>query len=261
MGLYVFKETGLLCLSNHQSLKITCLKILLFLLSLFTFSFVHAQERLPVNGKVTSDFDDLEGIYVINKTADLSVITARGGYFTINAKLNDTIIFSAMQFVARELVIEEKDIDNKKLLLVPLEKNTRVLDELIIVDYRHINAESLGLVPKGQKQYTPAERKLFTARSGVDALFNAISGRTKMLKTAVETSKKEEIMAKINYIYTEEELISQFKIPKLYVRGFVFYLVEDANFARAIKDKNDTMAKFLMSGLAGKYLKLINDEK
>lgn len=222
---------------------------------------MNAQGRLPVNGKVTSDSDDLEGIYVINKTADLSVTTARGGYFTINAKLNDTIIFSAMQFVARELVLEERDIKNKELLLVPLEKNVRVLDELIIVDYRHINAESLGLVPKGQKQYTPAEKKLFTAQSGVDALFNMLNGRTKMLKKAVETSKKEEIMAKINYIYTEEELITQFKIPKLYVRGFVFYLVEDANFARAIKEKNDTMAKFLMSGLAGKYLKLINDEK
>jgi hypothetical protein len=45
------------------------------------------------------------------------------------------------------------------------------------------------------------------------------------------------------------------------VRGFIFFLVEDANFARAIKDKNNMMAKFLMSGLAGKYLKLINDEK
>lgn len=237
------------------------MKVLLFLLSLFSFSLACAQGRLPLNGKVTSDFDDLEGIYVINKTADLSAITSRGGYFTINAKLNDTIIFSAMQFVAKELVLEEADLNENRLLLVYLEKNTRVLDELIIVDYRHINSESLGLVPKGQKQYTPSEKRLFTSTNGVDAIFNAISGRTKMLKKAVETSKKEELMAKINYIYTEEELMSQFKIPKLYVRGFIFFLVEDANFARAIKDKNNMMAKFLMSGLAGKYLKLINDEK
>lgn len=238
------------------------MKILLFLLSLFSVFLVSAQGRLPLNGKVTSDFDELEGIYVINKTADLSVITSRGGYFTINAQVNDTIIFSAMQFVARELVVEENDVNGKQLLFVPLEKNTRQLDELIIVDYRHINAESLGLVPKGQKQYSAAEKRLFTATSGgISSLINAISGRTKMLKKAVEISKKEEIMVKINYIYTEEELMTQFKIPKDYVRGFVFYLVEDANFARAIRDKNNTMAKFLLSGLALKYLEVIANEK
>lgn len=245
---------------NHQSSKSILLKNLFFIISLFLTSVLYAQERKPFKGKVTSDFDDLEGIYVINKTADLSVTTLRGGYFAIDAKVKDTIIFSSMQFVAREVVLEQVDIESE-LFFVPLEKYTRELDELIIVDYRHINAESLGLVPKGQKQYTPAEKKLFTATNGIDGLFNALSGRTKMLKKAVEVSKKEQIMEKIDYIYTEEQLITQFKIPKEYVRGFVFFVSEDANFARAIQEKNNTMAKFLISGLSVKYLELIKDEK
>jgi len=41
----------------------------------------------------------------------------------------------------------------------------------------------------------------------------------------------------------------------------VYFLVEDSNFARALKNKNETMAKFLMSGLSGKYLELLKDEK
>lgn len=68
-------------------------------------------------------------------------------------------------------------------------------------------------------------------------------------------------MEKIDYIYTEEELIDKFKIPKEYVRGFVYYFVEDPNFARAIKNKNETMARFLMSGLSVRYLEIIKDEK
>jgi hypothetical protein len=47
-----------------------------------------------------------------------------------------------------------------------------------------ITAESLGIIPYGQKKYTPAERKLYTATSGggIDGLLNTISGRKAMLK-------------------------------------------------------------------------------
>lgn len=245
---------------NHQSPKLTYLKNLFFLVSLAASSVLTAQERAPLNGKLKSDIEDLEGIYVINKTADLSVTTTRGGYFTISAKATDTLIFSSINIVAKEIVLEEEDVKST-LLIVPVEKYVHELEELIIVDYSHINAESLGLVPKGQKQYTPAEKRVFTAKNGVDGLFNALSGRTAMLKKAAETAKKEELMEKINYIYTEEELVSKFNIPKEYVRGFVYFIIEDPNFSRALKEMNETMARFLMAGLSGKYLELIKDEK
>lgn len=229
-------------------------------------SVLTAQERISLNGKIKSDIDELEDIYVINKTADLSVTTTRGGYFTIDAKADDVIVFSAVNIVAKEITLTEEDMKST-LLIVPVEKYVHELEELIIVDYSHINAESLGLVPKGQIKYSPTEKRYLTASSskmnpmGLDPLFNAISGRTAVLRKAHETAKKEELMAKIDYIYTEDELITKFYIPKEYVRGFIFYLVEDANFARALKNKNETMARFLMGGLSGKYLELIKDEK
>ena len=93
---------------------------------------------------------------------------------------------------------------------------------------------------------------------GLDPLINGLSGRTAMLKKAYETEKKEDLMEKINYIYTEESIVSQLKIPLEYVRGFIYFVVENKYVANAIKEKNETMAKFLMSGLAGKYLSLLN---
>lgn len=146
-----------------------------------------AQERSPFNGKIKCDIEDLDGIYIINKTADLSVVTTWGGYFTIPAKVNDTIIVSAINIVAKEITLQEEDIKST-LLIVPVDKYVHQLEELIIVDYSHINAESLGLVPKGQKKYTPTEKRLFTASSskmnpmGLDPVINALTGRTKMLK-------------------------------------------------------------------------------
>ena len=242
------------------------MKNLFFLVSVAATSLLTAQERVPLNGKIKSDAEDLEGIYVINKTAENSVTTTRGGYYTIPAKATDTIIFSAVNIIAKEITLEQEDMKST-LLIVSVEKHVHELQELVIVDYSHINAESLGLVPKGQKKYTPTEKRLLTASSskmnpmGLDPIINALSGRTKMLKKANETAEKESLMEKINYIYSEEELVAKFNIPLEYVRGFIFYLVEDANFARAIKNKNDTVARFLMSGLSGKYLELIKDEK
>ncbi|KGO86452.1 hypothetical protein Q765_11275 [Flavobacterium rivuli WB 3.3-2 = DSM 21788] len=236
----------------------------LLLLLVLVSAALFAQERKPLSGKVTSDFDTLEGIYVINKSAETSVTTTRGGYFTINARATDTLIFSAVQFEARDITVHEADFcDN--LFFVPLATRNHELDELVIIDYSHINAESLGLVPRGQKQYTPAERKLATASSfkmnplGLDPIINMFSGRTAMLQKAAEIEKKEDLMQKINYIYTEDDLVNKFKIPVDYVRGFVFYIVENKYFANAIKDKNENMARFLLTGLAEKYIKLLNE--
>jgi hypothetical protein len=222
-----------------------------------------AQQRSPLSGKVTSDFDTLEGIYVINKSTETSVSTTRGGYFTINARVGDTLIFSALQFEARDIIVHENDFCND-LLFVPLATRNHELDELVIIDYSHINAESLRLVPRGQKQYTPAEHKAATASSfkmnpmGLDPLINMFSGRSAMLKKAAEIEKMEDLMQKINYIYTEDELVRKFKIPLDYVKGFVFYIVENKHFANAIRSKNENMAKFLLAELADKYLALIN---
>ena len=132
---------------------------------------------------------------------------------------------------------------------VVLEKN-RVIDEV-----------SLGLVPEDQKRYTAAERRLFTATSGVlGSLINVISGRTKMLKKALETEKKQKLFEDVQYLYSDEEVIEKFKIPREYVDGLWYYVIEDWKFVQAFKNKDDGVTRLLMYELAGEYLKIINDE-
>ena len=253
---------------NCLILKIINRQIIIYLknsLPLLLLAFtttLFAQGRKPLNGKVISDFDALDGIYIINKSTEHAVTTSQGGYFTIEAQPCDTLVISAVQFAPKSVAMTEEHFE-VSLLIVPLEIQSRELRELIIGDYSHINAESLGLVPAGQTQYTPAEKKLATASKfrmnpmGLDPIINMFSGRTAMLKKAAETEKQEDLMEKIHYIYTAQDIMDQFKIPADYVRGFVFYIVENKYFANAINTKNDNMAKFLMAGLATKYLDLI----
>ncbi|MGQ2983434.1 hypothetical protein [Flavobacterium sp.] len=237
------------------------------LIALMLFSAISvAQERHPLKGKVVSGFDDLEGIYVINRSTETNFATTRGGYFTISAQPNDTLVFSSLQFEAKDVVVTERDLGDN-LLFVPLKTRTRELQEVVINDYRHLNAESMGLVSKGQMRYTPAEKKLATASKwkmnplGLDPLINMFSGRTAMLQKAKETENKEALIEKMRYLYSEEDIVTLFKIPQEYVSGFLFYIVENKYFVKAMKEESEERIKFMLNGLAVKYLELTDNEK
>jgi len=225
-----------------------------------------------INGKVTADSNELEGIYIINLKTEKATLTERGGYFSITASVGDTLMFSAVQFKALKVAITESDF-KKELFFVKMEPLVRFLNEVIVNEYKNINAVSLGIIPHEIKPSTPAERKLFTATGGGknlyglntrisgDAILNAISGRTAMLKKELEVEKKETLMDKINDWYETIYFTKTLKIPEDYVKGFLFYIVEDAKFVAAINAKNKTMATFLMNELAVQYNALLNEKK
>ncbi len=220
-----------------------------------------------INGKVTADYNDLESIYIVNLKTEKSTLTERGGYFSINASVGDTIMFTAVQFKSLKITLKEEDF-NKELLFVKMETFIRVLDEVKINEYKDINAVSLGIISSKTKHYTPAERKLKTASNsdaqigtntsiGLDPILNWMSGRTTMLKKEVEVEKKELMLTKIQNLYEAEYFVETLKIPEDFVKGFQYYIVEDAKFVEALKAKNKTMATFIMNELAVTYKDLI----
>ncbi len=213
-----------------------------------------------INGKVTADCSDLEGIYIINLHSEKATVTERGGYFSINASVGDTLVFSSVQFKALKVSLKEQDFA-KELLFVKMETLVRLLDEVKINEYKNINAVSLGIIPANVKRYTPAKRKLYTATSGggilpIDPVLNWISGRTAMLKKEVEVEKKESLLDKILDLFGDKYFTETLKIPEDYIKGFQYYVVEDLKFAEAIKAKNKTMTTFIMNELAVKYKEL-----
>lgn len=250
--------------------KIKFLIGFLFLVTISSGQDLATSKRL--NGKVTADYNDLEGIYIVNLTTERATLTERGGYFSITASVGDTLMFSAVQFKGLKVAIKESDFE-KELLFVKLETLVRSLDEVRINEYKNINAVSLGIISPNTKHYTPAERKLYTATGGGknqyglntkisgDAILNAISGRTAMLKKEVEVEKKETLMEKISDYYDEKYFTETLKIPQDYVKGFLFYIVEDQKFVEAVNSKNKTMATFIMNELAVKYKELLLEKK
>ncbi|WP_221259024.1 carboxypeptidase-like regulatory domain-containing protein [Flavobacterium okayamense] len=247
----------------NRKLFFTVAILLLYIQSCF------GQESFVLNGKVVSQSNNLEGIHVINHSKDIGITTDRGGYFSIKAEVSDTLIFSAVHLKGYMHIVVEDD-KQKELLFVPMEAMLTELEEITLTKYQNITPEALGIIPKGMKKFTPAERKLAAAGDfrwyspllipvggmSVDGLVNAISGRTAMLKKELVVEKNEMLLENIKLNYDKEFITNRLKIPEAYVEGFYFYILDEQEFLTSFKTKNKTMSEFVLSKLASKYLEL-----
>lgn len=231
------------------------LKKLLFFFFIFPM-FIFSQNDTLIKGKVVSESNSLEGIHIFNISQKTGEITDARGYFNIKVKISDTLQFSAVHLKATQYIIKQNDL-KEELIFVQMKSLISELDEITLTKYKNINAVSLGIVPANQKTYTPAERKVRTATTGLlDPLINWASGRTKMLKNQVVVEGKEQLQAKTSDYFERKYFLETLNIPEEYVDGFLFYIVDNERYARAMKDKNKTMATFVLSELAVEYLKL-----
>jgi hypothetical protein len=241
---------------------------MLMLCPLFAF----CQERQIFNGHVVAGNLSVAGVFVINKATSIETKTDNNGNFTIPARTGDYLVVYNSSIDVREFYISDITFKQQPYTM-EVKPSAYELKEVVINN--NVSAQSLGIVPKNQKRYTPAERRLYTASdwkpsfsvgttAGVviptDFIINAINGRTKMLKKAVKTENKEVAIDKINGLYTEQEVVDELGIPAEYVQGFLFFAVEDVACAKALKSKNDDLSKLMLMELAKKYLVLIKDE-
>jgi hypothetical protein len=217
------------------------------------------------HGKVNADMSNLEGIYVINLNNENAAITDSKGFFRIKAIVGDSLLLSSLQFKSVKKVITAQDVQGTLFFV----KMSPIMNELkeVVVKRPSVSAESLGIIPYGQKKYTPAERKLATASSGrlnplgLDPLLNYFSGRTAMLKKELEVEKKEGYMVQLENLFDKNHYVNTLHIPSDYVKGFLYFAVENPKFTRVLKTKNRTSIEFLMSELAVQYIEIIATKK
>ncbi|WCM40930.1 hypothetical protein MG290_08115 [Flavobacterium sp. CBA20B-1] len=236
--------------------KISSYRIV-FLLMLFVSSSMLAQTK-SVLGKVVAKTRDLEGIYVKNITTNESALTQKGGYFSIEASPNDTLIFSAVHLVGREKVLSYADM-NKSLVFIPMEFIDNVLDELVID--RTVNSETLGFGKV--KRYTPAQRNLHRATSSsggiiaIDAIVNAISGRTKMLKKALALEEEYLFVEKILSKFPEEYYTEKLQIPPQYYMAFGYFMAQDPVVVTSYQTINSEQLSLLYAEKATEFLEIL----
>nr|WP_315245275.1 carboxypeptidase-like regulatory domain-containing protein [uncultured Flavobacterium sp.] len=212
-------------------------------------------------GQIFEQSTSVEGVNIINNNTQIATVSDVNGMFSIVVKAGDVLVFSSVNLEPLKRRITADDLNSSSLVIKMTAKQIE-LKEVVVNENANITAENLGIIPHGQKKYTPAERKVYTATStSVDKVINAISGRTKMLKKEVKVEKKEALFRKLEYLFEEAYYTDRLKIPLEHIKGFQLYCVDNPEFAVSLDTKNKTMSMFLITRLAQEYLIIIEHEK
>lgn len=79
-----------------------------------------------------------------------------------------------------------------------------------------------------------------------------------MLKKEVQIERKELLLEELNSDFSDSYLIDKLNIPREYINGFMYYIVEKESFIKIYKTNNKTATEFLLIELSVEYLKLKN---
>ena len=226
-----------------------------------------------IEGKLLNKDVGVADVHVMNTSANRATISNESGNFAIQVSLGDTLIFSAVQFKRKSLVINAAILESK-VVFVPLEEFVNELDEVIVRPYdlsgdlnkdmqnmntgQVVSATSLGLPNAHVKPLIQSERQLQTATAGkfhplmllnppIDPLINAISGRTKMLKKRLARDKKDMRLQGLRSSIADSLFLTQLKIPRERIDDFMYFCEADVSFESLVKsDDQIAIWEFLL---------------
>lgn len=226
---------------KHQKTMLLCL----FIMQAFT---LHSQTK-TITGKVLVENQPVENVHVLNLSKEKSTITNAEGMFFMEVDEGDLLTFTAVQLDFWRKSIDSEIFESGKMT-VKMTAKTDELEGVEVVQYTKINAYDLGITQKRIVTMTPANRRLYTAQSGLDGLFNAITGRTSMLKKVVENERMEMLADKIELMFDDIFFTENLKIPEDYIRGFINYCSNDLQLASLVNAKKIKEVEFLLTDKA-----------
>lgn len=247
--------------------------LILWLIPILAFN-----QIVELKGKVIASAN-LEGIHVLNRSSKFYSLTNKNGEFTIQGKLNDTLIFSAVQYKITSVEISKKYLINK-FILVELEDYVNLLKEVFIGSpltgnleddientngKPEINFYDVGIPGYTGKPKTKRERELIEADHGkyfyyygigfainVNKILNKISGRTKILKNRVRLEKRDELMYSLKAKYSEALFFND-NVSSEEQMDFFYFCSEKESFLENASNSNDLMVLSYLKKLLSIY--------
>ena len=93
-------------------------KITIYFLLFTVIVFGQEVERVQIQGQITADSNEMvEGIHIYNISSQKGTVTNEEGAFTIAVAENDRLEITAIQFVGYKVIVSEKIVERKTLVL------------------------------------------------------------------------------------------------------------------------------------------------
>ncbi|WP_343625175.1 carboxypeptidase-like regulatory domain-containing protein [Flavobacterium lindanitolerans] len=218
------------------------------LLLTFLVSYVALSQEKMIKGRVVANGNNVEGINLVNLVNEKSAVTDSNGDFSILAKVDDLLVFSAVNMHYKRKIIEADDFQGD-IIIIEMEPKINQLDEVEITKYVNITAYNLGIIKFKPKVYTVAERRMI----------GRVGSRAER-KARVEGEKKLMLIERIGILYSDEYFIRVLKIDPDYVMAFKYYCSEQPDFMKTVNSRVKDKIKLAIIELARKYNELQNEE-
>jgi len=191
--------------------------ICLFLLALFNFNAL-GQKNVPYSSLVCEikgqAYDKesklpLSQLMVINKQTNIGTFADADGYFSINAKLTDTIILSALGFKIKNICLKDSTFQKKINITVPLEKLYFTLKEISVFASRSLNEIEIDINKIGIKK-SFSVNGIYAIESPITYLYERFSKFAKSKQKVAEWENedfKRDILKDLFRLYIKHEII------------------------------------------------------
>ena len=206
-------------------------QVLLFLIIMFSIQTYSQENRIMISGLVNSDSLAVEGAHIINLSSKVGTITDALGKFKLSVQLNDTILFSDIEFKNIQIIIKESNI-YEKYLEIDFQVNINELDEIIIANNM---AGKLGLPNADKEVMSQAERKTNYYKKGgaISKLQGLVSGDAKKMRKLQRLSEEDQRtrayqiqILKIRDYFKDEFFINNLKVPEEDINNFIAHCIK-----------------------------------
>lgn len=231
------------------------------------------QERILVNGKIIVPQEDSpEGMTIFNQNTSRGTIANPKGEFKLRVALNDTVVFSAIQFESFKVVVEEGVINSGEMNVFLTETVTE-LPEVLLSDNElsgdiQVDVARIEVEDPEVPRYSAAELNAMNVRRQPDSLMgpgrNAAlaAGNTRLVNglnfvnifkllvgAEVENNPftKRELDEKLRDLYDDEFFKANLNIERERINDFIYYITDHGLDQELLEDGNElNLIEFLI---------------
>ena len=173
----------------------------------------------------------IQGAHIINLTSKIGTISKSNGTFNLNVMLNDTILFSDIQYENIQVIVNESNLF-EKYLEIDFQVDINELAEIFIANNM---AGKLGLQNADKDPLTQEERKTNYYKKGgaITKLQGLVSGEARKRRQLQRLSEEDERfranqikILNIRDYFKDDFFVKTLKIPEEEINNFISHCVK-----------------------------------
>ncbi|WP_234859066.1 hypothetical protein [Aquimarina aquimarini] len=182
-------------------------------------------------------------------------------FFEISASVGDSIVFSSVQYQTKTIIVAQNHLQ-EEINTIVLHPRVQKLEEVKVSTIEltgnidrdigvveldpFVDNQVLGLPFSDKPQPTVAERRIYTARSGIlDLPINYLSGKLKKLKRIKALEDLDAVVQRGEITFNTTFFVDELRLPEDLITDFMYYCAKDEYFIDLLENsKRLTLVEF-----------------